>query len=191
MPRIIEYKKALEGFQSQGLVCNYYNGGAFGFPAGVKVHILGWSGGDDPTIRPEMRRFMRIIPPPAEDNMARSAVAAWHGELGGRAWVMPLSHWAFELDFGSKGWLPQLLESLKIDPQLLAPRADASPIEFAKSEGDDLVTVIHSLLSNLKSSDFMVAFPGHPALCTIHHHRQLWWTSSDDALIERIDGYRS
>jgi hypothetical protein len=187
VPQIIEYKNALQELTSRGLVCNYYNGGAFGFPAGSDLHIRGWSGGDDPTIRPQMRQHLRIIPPPAETTMSKSAAAAWQAELPGRVWVMPLSHWAFELDFGSKSWLPELLTGVKIDPQVLASRPDASPIEFTERENDELIALIHSLLTNLATSDFMLAFPAHPALCTIHHHRQLWWTGSNKDLIERID----
>ena len=121
--------------------------------------------------------------------MAQAAVAAWQNEFPGPAWIMPLSHWAFELDFGSKGWLPTLIQSLDIEPQVLAPRSDASPLEFHPSEHGQLLRFVQTLLENLTSSDFMLAFPSHRILCTIHHHQQLWWTSSDKALIERISGY--
>lgn len=122
--------------------------------------------------------------------MAAAAVAAWLKELSGPAWIMPLSHWAFELDFGSKNWLPSLIDGIGLDPALLASGSDASPIEFHPSDHSLLLTVIQSLLQNLTSSDFMLAFPSQPVLCTIHHHKQLWWTGSDKALIERISGHR-
>jgi hypothetical protein len=186
---VIEYAIALAELQQRGLVCNYFNGGAFGFAKGVDVNILGWIAGDDPTIRPQLRPHVRQIPLPAEENMAKAAAAAWKNELAGPAWIMPLSHWAFELDFGSKSWLPALLEGIGIDPRLLASRSDASPIEFPAAKHDDLVRFVQTLLENLTSSDFMLAFPSHPVLCTIHHHKQLWWTSSNKGLIERISGY--
>jgi hypothetical protein len=42
--------------------------------------------------------------------------------------------------------------------------------------------LVAALLENLRMSDFMLAFPGRPALCTIHHHKQLWWQTTDAAL---------
>jgi hypothetical protein len=186
---IIEYQNALQRLGRQGLVCNYFNGGAFGFAQGVEAGILGWIAGEDPTIRPEMRANVRPFPPPAEEHLARASVAAWTDQLPGPAWIMPLSHWAFELDFGSKAWLPNLLQSIGIDPHQLAGRSDASPLEFGLEEAPDFEQFVQTLLENLTSSDFMLAFPDHPALCTIHHHKQLWWISSDRALIGRIGGY--
>ena len=186
---VIEYPIALKRLEDQGLVCNYFNGGAFGFARGVDVSLLGWIAGEDPTIRPQLREHIRQITPPAEENMARAAVAVWHKELSGPAWIMPLSHWAFELDFGSKNWLPNLIQAIGIDPQRLASRSDASPIEFQAPDHPDLLNFVQTLLENLTSSDFMLAFPTHPILCTIHHHKQLWWTGSDGPLIERISGY--
>jgi hypothetical protein len=186
---VIEYPIALRALEQRGFVCNYYNGGVFGFAKGVDVGILGWIAADDPTIHPQLRPQIRQIPPPAEENMAKAAVTIWQRDLPGPAWIMPLSHWAFELDFGSKSWLPALIKSVGIDPQVLAPRSDASPLEFQPSDQLHLLRSLQTLLENLTSSDFMLAFPSHAVLCTIHHHRQLWWTSSDKALIERISGY--
>jgi hypothetical protein len=187
VPRIVEYQTALAELQGQGLICNYYNGGAFGFPKGVEVDVSGWIAGEDPTIRAEIRSKTRVFSPPAEENMARAAVAAWQKELGGRAWIMPLSHWAFELDFGSKGWLPALISGAGVDPQALADQPNAAPIEFVPSDHERLVTFVQTLLINLASSDFMLAFPGQSILCTIHHHKQLWWASSDKSLLERVE----
>ena len=153
------------------------------------MSTLGWVAGDDPTIRPQLRSNIRQIPPPAEEKMAKAAVAAWQEELPGAAWIMPLSHWAFELDFGSKSWLPNLLQSMAIDSNKLSSRSDASPIEFHSSDSSNLLRGLQVLLENLTSSDFMLAFPSYPILCTIHHHKQLWWTSSEKALIERISGH--
>jgi len=188
VPRIIEYPIALETLEKRGFVCNYFNGGAFGFPKGVDVTILGWIATDDPTIRPQLRSHIRIIPPPAEENMAGGAMIASDLELPGPAWIMPLSHWAFELDFGSKKWLPELIQSIDIDPQLLASRSDASHIEFEGAERTTLMRFVQKLLEQLTLSDFMLAFPPHPILCTIHHHKQLWWVSPDETLIRKISG---
>jgi hypothetical protein len=186
VPRIIEYPIALQQLQQQSLVCNYFNGGAFGFARGVDVHVLGWIAADDPTIRPQLRPHLRQIPAPAEANMSHAAVQAWQKEFPGVAWIMPLSHWAFELDFGSKSWLPALIESNGIEPKVLAGRSNASPIEFSLDESPQLLNFVRTLLENLTASDFMLAFPPHAVLCTIHHHKQLWWVSSDKSVIERI-----
>jgi len=43
--------------------------------------------------------------------------------------------------------------------------------------------MVGRLLMMLSSSDFMIAFPGSPALCTLHHHKQLWWTSTDEKIL--------
>src|SRR5258705_11793332 len=52
VPGIIEYPIALQHLQNRGLVCNYFNGGAFGFSRNIDLHVLGWIANDDPTIRP-------------------------------------------------------------------------------------------------------------------------------------------
>jgi len=189
VPSIIEYQIALRLLEERGLVCNYFNGGAFGFPKGVQVSVLGWIAADDPTIRPQLRPHIRQIPPPAEANMAKAALRVWEAELPGPVWIMPLSHWAFELDFGSKNWLPELIQSIGLDPQRLASHSDASPIEFNSADRPHLLHFIQTLLENLTASDFMLAFAAYPILCTIHHHKQLWWSTSDKALVERISGH--
>ena len=186
---VIEYPIALGRLEDQGLVCNYFNGGAFGFARGVAVHVLGWIAAEDPTIHPQLRPHIKQIAPPAEANMASAAIAAWQKEFPAPVWVMPLSHWAFELDFGSKSWLPALIENLGIDPKTLAARSDASPIEFSPKEQPRLLHFLQTLLENLTASDFMLAFPPHPILCTVHHHKQLWWTSPDPLLLERISSH--
>src|SRR5215204_2958909 len=117
---IIEYPNALRELGQQGLVCNYFNGGAFGFARGVNVHVCGWIAADDATIHPQLRPLVRHIPPPAEEKMSLAATTAWQKEFPGPAWIMPLSHWAFELDFGSKSWLPDFIQSISFDPKLLA-----------------------------------------------------------------------
>jgi hypothetical protein len=186
VPLVIEYAIALQQLQQQGLVCNYFNGGAFGFPRGLDVHVLGWIAADDPTIRPQMRPHIRQIPAPAEANMSQAAVRSWQNEFPRVAWIMPLSHWAFELDFGSKSWLPALIESTGIDPKVLAGRSDASPVSFSPDEAPHLGNFLQTLLENLAASDFMLAFPPHPLLCTIHHHKQLWWVSPEKSVLDRI-----
>jgi hypothetical protein len=184
---IIEYPIALAKLLDLGMVCNYFNGGAFGFPKNITTKVFGWTAGEDASIRAELRSSTKAFSQPAAEKMAEAASSAWINHLPGPAWIMPLSHWAFELDFGSKSWLAPLLESVQVKPFLLANRADASPLEFQADEQAKMKMFVQSLLENLSSSDFMLAFPEHPVLCTIHHHKQLWWISSDRGLLEQVD----
>ena len=101
--------------------------------------------------------------------------------------MMPKSHWAYELDHGSREWMPEVLRSVGIDPAVLAPRNDGTAIEFAQGERDAFVRLVEGLLSRLLGSDFALAFPGRPALCTVHHHKQLWWTTSDETVVQSLD----
>jgi hypothetical protein len=181
--QIVDYPRVLEQLTGLGLVCNYHNSGAFGFPAARACHIVGWIGGEDSTIRPEMRRQARLIPPPYEPNLSRLALQAWQRLVPGEpAWLMPMSHWAYELQFGGAAWLPGLLESVGVDPALLRPRNDAAAIAFDPAEPGAFERFLAGLLLNLGDSDFMLAFARPGVLCMVHHHRQLWWMTGDEAL---------
>jgi hypothetical protein len=114
-------------------------------------------------------------------------VRAWQEILPGRIWIMPGSHWAFELDFGSKEWMPPLLEGLGIDPGLLQHRTTAAAIEFAREEFPAVTHFVRRLLEMLQASDFAIAFPHRRVVCSIHHHRQLWWTSAEEAVSEALE----
>ncbi len=191
VPTIVDYETVLERMAAQAFVCHYYNSGAFGFAKGVRTRIVGWIGPDDPTIRAEARHLTRAIPQPYEANLAKRATRFWQEETPGIAWIMPKSHWAHDLDFGKRGWMAELLEQIAIDPRLLAQRANASAIEFAPAEGAILHEFIEQLLSRLDGSDFMLAFPGRAVLCTVHHHKQLWWMSTDERLANRLEAMAS
>ena len=188
MPSIIDYPTARDQLLAKGLVCNYYNGGAFGFPRNITPAITGWIGPDDATIRAEMKPRLRYLPLPHEQNLSTALTRAWTAaDLGPTAWVMPMAHWAFELDFGHAAWMPTLLTSVGIDPNLLRGRPDAAAIAFHHTEADPFRTFIQGLLAGLTASDFIAVFPAAPALCTIHHHRQLWWQVKDPTLLDRIN----
>jgi hypothetical protein len=47
-------------------------------------------------------------------------------------------------------------------------------------------SLVSQLLTHLRTSDFMLAFPGGPVLCTVHHHKQLWWQTTDAGLHEAL-----
>jgi hypothetical protein len=189
MPWIIDYDIVVEHMQKQKLKCNYYNSGAFGFadPAGVKH--LGWIGPDDPTIRPAARELTRPVPPPYEQSLADRLTRAWQKLLPGRVWAMPMSHWAYELSYGSRDWMPALIEHIDLDPGLLEGRNNAAAIEFGPTESHHFKHFTQRLLEMLLGSDFMLAFlaPKDPVLCTLHHHKQLWWTLKDDPTLAALD----
>lgn len=182
MPWIIDYPTVQEQMREMRFKSLYYNSGAFGFPPDVETEIVGWMGEDDPTLRDSARSLTRKIPEPYVDTMVKLLTRLWMEDLPGRAWVLPMSHWSYELDHGSKDWLPAVLEHIGIDPGLLINRTNGAAIEFAADETEPFQLLITRLLEMLQSSDFAIAFPKHPVLITLHHHKQLWWVTSDEAL---------
>ena len=187
MPWIIDYEMVLEQMRGQKFKCHYYNSGAFGFPDPAVTRTLAWIGPDDVTIKPNAKPFTRSVPPPYEPTLARLAARLWQERLPGRLWAMPMSHWAYELDHGSRDWMPALLENIDIDAGLLASRNNAAAIEFGPGDIEPFMHFTERLLMMLSSSDFMLAFPGRDTLCTLHHHKQLWWTTTDDAVINAVE----
>ena len=187
VPRIIDYSIVLERLTAQGLVSLYHNSGAFGFPRDVKVHHVGWIGADDSTLHPAARDVAIRIPPPYEPNLARLLVSFWREQLADAfAWLMPMSHWFYELDFGGATWMPQMLRDIGIDPEELRPRNNGAAIEHSRDESPQLETCVRRLLGSLTMSDFAVVFPRRPVVCTLHHHKQLWWATSDPILAKAL-----
>ena len=187
MPWIIDYPLVLQQLKEQGLVCNYYNSGAFGFPPQDEIFIRGWIGPDDPTIKPVVRPLARQVAAPFETCLAEAASRMWQQFLPGPLWIMPASHWHFEMNFGSRDWMPNLLESIELDPGLLVERNNAAAIEFAAGEPKHFLHFARRLLEMSAGSDFLLAFPKRPVLCTLHHHKQLWWITTDKTLHEKLD----
>ena len=191
MPRIVNYPEVCEQAQALGLQSLYHNSGAFGFPESVSVKAVGWVGPPDASIRPSAMAFVRHVPPPYELNLATVAARAWLDRLPGPAWVLPKSHWAFELDFGSAAWMPAALRNVSIDPKLLQGRNDGSAIEFLPTEETAFSNFAQRLLTDLTGSDFAILFPAHPVVCTLHHHKQIWWTTPEEALHGYLDALPS
>lgn len=183
MPRIIDYQDVLERMTAQRIKCLYHNSGSFGFAG--EEHVCGWIGPDDPTIRESARPHCTQIAEPHAVNLQRLFALAWTKLLPGPVWIMPGSHWAYELDFGSATWLPSALITHGIDPAALRSRNDAAALEFDQSDGKTR-KFFGWLLENLSVSDFTAAFPQRPAICTIHHHKQLWWRTNDRILNDRL-----
>jgi hypothetical protein len=186
VPWIIDYPVVLEQMREQRLKSLYYNSGAFGFASDVEPSVVGWLGPPDPTLKAQASGMGVQIPEPFESNLSELLVRAWQTHLPGRVWVMPMSHWSYELDFGSRNWMPALLEAIGVDPGLLATRNNAAAIEFATDESDHLKRFAERLLQMLLASDFAIVFPRRPVLVTLHHHKQLWWQASDADLADRL-----
>ena len=183
---IIDYPIVLRRLESEGLKCHYPNGGSFGFQ--TEGEIRGWVGQTDETIRPEMKGKTRSVIEPFEANLVEWASRAWRQLLPGIVWVMPASHWSFELTHGNQRWLPGLLMEVGVDSGLLIGRTDAAAIEFLPSEDGVFSTLLGGLLHGLTGSDFTLVFPGRGTVCTVHHHKQLWWVSVDQQIVRGLDG---
>lgn len=190
MPRIIDYAQVYQQLTSQGLVSLYYNSGAFGFAPAVPTHSVGWIGIDDSTIRPAARPLTRRVDSPVERTLAALGTQTWLQDLPGSVWVTPKSHWAYELDFGSHLWMPDALRSaglLADQVRGLSERHDGTALEFLPEESQRFEPFLLALLTNLFGSDFLLSFPDRQVVCTVHHHKQLWWTTSDADLYARIE----
>ena len=186
VPWIIDYQTVVDQMRSQSLRCQYYNSGAFAFEPSAGARTLGWIGPPDDSIRPAVRALARSVPEPCEPALAGLALGAWQQHLPGRVWLMPMSHWSHELLHGNPEWLPGLIEDIDLDPGLLQNRNNAAAIEFAVGETAGFQMFLQGLLTMLRGSDFMMAFPSRPVLCMVHHHKQLWWTTSDDRIHQAI-----
>lgn len=186
MPRIIDYPLVLQQLTASGLTCLYHNSGAFGLGTGEQSHTIGWIGADDPTIRDAARNLTHHVPPPFDSTLASLAIEAWQSLLSGPAWLMPKSHWAYELQFGSGTWLPAALQEAEIDPRALRDRNNGAAIAFSPGEAPLLRRLLQQLLLHLDGSDFSLAFPPSRTVCTVHHHGQLWWTSDSAQLADRL-----
>jgi hypothetical protein len=100
---------------------------------------------------------------------------------------MPAAHWAFELSDGSRDWLPGAIEKLALDPALLKNRNTAAALEFSPDEAPQFQSFIQQLLERLQQSDFTFVFPGRGTICTVHHHKQLWWVTVDPRVVVGLD----
>lgn len=187
MARIVDYDTVLQTLLGQGLKSLYYNSGSFGFPPSVTTQTVGWIGPPDPTIRNEALPFTRQVAEPHVQNLTALALRAWRDHAPGVLWAMPRSHWAYELDFGSREWMPDALRAAGVDHRQLEPLTTGAAIEFLPDQADEFGGFLSALLDHLSgSSDFQLAWPGTPLVCTVHHHRQLWWTTTDELIYSRL-----
>jgi hypothetical protein len=184
MPQIVDYQQVLATLTSRGMRSLYHNSGSFGF-AGADLYC-GWLGPPDGTLKETVRPVSRRVAEPYSKNLTRLLERAWNSLLPGAIWIMPGNHWSYELEHSSHIWMADALHAIDVDPATLAPRNNAAAIDFDPSESSRAMTFVEQLLDHLFSSDFTAAFPVHPAICTIHHHRQLWWRTNDDTLRDRL-----
>ena len=203
MPRIVDYATVLATLAADGLRCVYPNGGAFAFADPTQIRHVGLLIDDDPTLRPEARAWTKRVSPPTVATLANHLIATWIGSTDTETetsdprlphrrsdladkptplWIFPKSHWAHELHHGAGDWLRDALVALPIDVNDLANRTTADAVVFESTEAEAARSFIAALLTHLIGSDFSAAFPGHAAYCSIHHHRQLWWSIRDDEL---------
>jgi hypothetical protein len=187
LPSILDYPLVMDRMSGMGMRCLYYNSGAFGPADTTNAKAVGWTGPQDASIRPEARVLSRSVRPPYEQTLTALALHAWQKILPGPLWFMPKSHWAYELDYGSRAWMPDLLRQIGVDDMDLAARTNASAIEFSLAEGSSAEMFLQSLLTNLAGSDFSLAWPDRPVICTVHHHKQLWWVTTDPLIHQQID----
>jgi hypothetical protein len=184
VPGIVDYPQVLQRLAAEGLRCNYPNGGSFRFDC--ETLIRGWIGPADATIKPAMQESVRNFPQPYAQNLASAAARAWRQYLPGAAWLMPAAHWAYELAESGQ-WLAEALQDLHLPAGRLRQTSQAAAIEFCEAEAPEFSSLLHSLLENLAQSDFALAFPGRPIVCSIHHHKQLWWVTPESRLMAALD----
>ncbi len=176
---IIDYQQVLDRTRELGLRCVYYNSGAFAHEDASDVRIVGWLGPPDPTIRVDLPATLISLPEPYAENLADKLLTIWPARIDGPAWLLPKSHWSFELDHGNRSWLPTALDQIGIDPGHLLERPNAAAVQFEPDESDKLRRIVIELLNHLETSDFAILFPRQQHLLTIHHHKQLWWQTKN------------
>jgi hypothetical protein len=181
---IIDYSVVLQQMQQQGFKSLYHNSGAFALPEQWSASVVAWIGPPDGSIRPEALPLVRCVSKPFEDTLALMTMLIWRAQFPGPVWLMPMSHWAFEC---GQDWMPRLLQEIKIDPTLLASRNDAAAVEFGSADTEHFLRFLIGLLKHLIGSDFAMAFPGHQTLCTVHHHKQLWWSTQQPPVLAAIE----
>jgi hypothetical protein len=187
MPKIIDYQTVLDRLTKQGLKSLYHNSGAFGFSSGVETVSRGWIGPEDASIRESARAMVRNVSEPYAQRMTELTILLWRECLSGAVWIMPKSHWSYELEFGSREWLAKVLEQIGVDAAALAPLNNAPAIEFVDGDVDQLGFFVRELLARLVGSDFQMVFPGRDTICTIHTRTQLWWTTGDSTVAQKLD----
>jgi hypothetical protein len=186
MPHVVDYPIVLEQLTAAGFVSLYHHSGAFGFAPEAKVQMVGWIGPADGTIRQELLPHICQVDEPYALTLAELARQAWLSHLSGECWLMPKSHWHYELHFGNRAMLEALLPELGIAVTKLKERNDGSAIAFSIDEDELFREAVRWILKELRFSDFLLVFPSRATVCTIHHHQQLWWQTTNAAAADAL-----
>ncbi len=187
MPHIVDYTVVLKTLTDDGLRCLYHNSGSFGFAENDRAQIVGWIGPEDSSIRPAAREAItHRIGAPYGARLADMLVRALQSSQARTVWVMPGSHWSYELDFGSADWLPEALQNAGISSADLVARNNGAAVEFSSAEFPAMQPLVASLIDRLSGSDFKLVVPHRHIICTVHHHKQLWWQTTDAGVAEQL-----
>ncbi len=178
MATVVDYSHVLNQLTAAGFRSLYYNSGAFGFEQGIEAEIIGWIGPRDPSIRDQAQAWTYPLQEPFPPNLARLLCLAWCKSLPGNLWLMPKSHWAYELDFGNRDWLPEVLNAISINSADLQKLTNAAAIQFTPDDTEELEYFTRALMDKLQGSDFAAVFPAHGTVATLHHHKQIWWQTN-------------
>jgi hypothetical protein len=185
MPTVVNYEQVLTVADRMRLRSVYYNSGAFDFGS-APTHIVGWLGPDDPTLRSDLQALTARVSIPYARNLSTALMHAWRTLLPGTAWVLPKSHWSFELQHAHRPALHAALRALAIDVAHLSslPSA-AAALAFEPDEANALGTLVETIFTENVSSDFALLFPDRPAILTLHHHQQIWLQTTDPILAQQ------
>src|SRR6476661_6383075 len=144
MPVLVDYPVVLETMQRQGFKSLYYNSGAFGFADAAGVGHVGWAIGEDSTLRPAARELVRRVEPATVERLSELAAEAWERFFPGVAWVMPMAHWAYELDFGSREWLPGLLAGEGLDVGVMQGLTTGNALQYSTGERQNYAGIVRN-----------------------------------------------
>jgi hypothetical protein len=186
LPRIVDYETVVERLKAQGMKALYYNSGTFGFMDEAGTKVVGWIGEEDATLRPAAREVAIRVAAPYAETMARRVREIWEKHGGGDIWFTPGSHWAFELEDGGKEYMPELLRSVGIDPELLRGVNRAPAISFELGEAEMFEGFLLGVLQKGRYTDYGIVWPGQSLVGLVHHHGQIWWRTMEEAWVERL-----
>jgi hypothetical protein len=175
---IIPFEQLSQRLAAYGIRPRYSNSGRFDFEPGVQVQRRCLMAGPDASIRASLR------PCCADLHTAEEVAAATAGhlaELGAAPlYLVPHVHWEHEmLDHCPEVWrqVLQLAGQPSDDPGLTGGNA----VEL-EARGTPLAAMIRLLLQGLQQADALL-LGELPLIVKVHHHRQVWFSSPDTALL--------
>lgn len=192
MAEVVDYGRVQAELGGKGLRCLYHNSGSWGFGDPTKVRAVGWILADDVTLRPGAREVARVLD--GIDELVTGVMSTWE-RVGGDLWLLPGSHWAYELDFGTPAMEAVLHRWGVKGAEGLVGRNDGSAVRFGLSGGVDGVDeaaaagILKELLGCGTTSDYQIVFPSLPLTGIAHHHVQVWWQTEDTELAGWLSGF--